>query len=499
MARSALERQGWECATARTSEERPVSTLVFTVPIRSGGFGASATLAQELTVALADARVRGVHHYVVDPAHPGYASLPVWRARPAPSSQADGEDRAGWSSRSTKRAPVQARAFGAPEAVNGGAALGRTIGQPDLDAECVGTLTDRLHRAVVALRRAVEEDVARVVVATAAIVGTTSSFLLTQWAATRQAPDDAEFFLWWYAPMVGFALVAGILLTSAAAALAKVTGDRLGRTPQFLARIVGAATFGVLVGGYARQDLSLGTLAGLAGFATIGALWRLAGRAKRRIVAAALRVTVLVGAMTAFGRLRMVVYYGGMGVPASEVDVTNVDSLTIGAVPVMKALLALGFLLAIAWVVSGWYLQLMGAVLTVLGLLAAASLLLGTLQTDQIRGRQVGAGVAETARGGVRGDPVPTQKCVASITGPSPLTPRLPRLVWRIGVFGPQTLLLDPVDARALFEARHPELTERQTYVRHQDVHAPVWYVPTGQLTFLQGDDCAALGLLSPS
>ena len=63
----------------------------------------------------------------------------------------------------------------------------------------------------------------------------------------------------------------------------------------------------------------------------------------------------------------MVVYYAGMGVPAGEVDTTNLDSLTVGAVPVMKALLALGVLLAIAWVVSGWYLELMGVVLTVLG------------------------------------------------------------------------------------------------------------------------------------
>jgi hypothetical protein len=486
----AMERRGWEHAAPSAgddgAEDAGLITLTFTVPVRSGSSGSSGSLAQDLTVALADARVRGLHLYVIDPAHPGYASLPEWRAT-APGSTAPGSDgRLEMAHPPLDRRTAQTRIFGDSEAIAGRALLGVTA-LSGLDVECVGTLTDRLHRGVVALREASDKDPGRVAVIAAALATVSAMFALTQVIGRRgRAPTVSDDYLWLHVPAVRWLMVACAALFVGAFLFTKAVGGRFGRRPQAVTAITGAMASGAFFGGYTRQDFTVGTVAGLAAFALIGLVWRWAGLARWRLVTVAVRLTTLVGVASGYGRWRMIQYYGGMGIPATDIDTSGIDAVVIAAKPLLAALVALAILLAVAWVVSGWYLQFAGVTLTILALATAASLLLGTLGADEIRGRRVGAGVARPSGGGIRVDPEPTATCLISFQGLAPdtlsISARLPRVVWKIGTVGSQTLLLDPDEARALHPGAPAASREQAIYVPARNVHAPIWYVPTSQL-----------------
>ena len=79
-ARQALERAGWVHVVTTSPEGGDgLAELVFNARVRSGGRSAT-VLARTLTVALSDAKVCDLHHYVVDVSRSGYEPLAEWRS-----------------------------------------------------------------------------------------------------------------------------------------------------------------------------------------------------------------------------------------------------------------------------------------------------------------------------------------------------------------------------------------------------------------------------------
>jgi hypothetical protein len=497
IALNALERQGWQhVATAENDVgDGPLTTLIFTVLIPSGYGGTAGPLARALTVALADARVRDVHHYTIDPTQPDYQTLPEWRKAPPPEEPGTGE-RPSRPDRAVARAQRRAagfRVFGDVSA----AAMPPPPRAPDPASagplysglEPVGTVTDRLHRVVAAFAGAVSKDLARVATGAAGVVVVLLSLVLAQVAGSR-APAAAgeQLYLWIHVPKLGLILLGATAIWGTAAATAKLAGDRLGAGPHTVSLLSGAMAVGVFAGGLARQQVSLGALLGLVVFALIGVVWKLAERVKWRLLAVGLRVTtvaVVFAAIAAYGRARLILYYAGMGVHASEVDTAGFDTFTVAARPILTAAFTVAVLLVLAWIASGHWIRFAGVLTTIIALLTGAALLLGPLGADERRGRLVGAGLAHASSGGLRFDPAPTAVCLTSLA-PDPsraLTEALPRRVWRIGAFGQQTLLLDPTTAKASHKDLPADAAAQVTYVPEHNVAAPVLYVPTSQLT----------------
>jgi hypothetical protein len=55
-------------------------------------------------------------------------------------------------------------------------------------------------------------------------------------------------------------------------------------------------------------------------------------------------------------------------------------------------------------------------------------------------------------------------------------------LVWKLGTDGPYTLLLDPAAARRAYGQLPVDPAEQATHVPMNDVDAPIWYVPSGEV-----------------
>ena len=435
-----------------------------------------------------------MQHYVVDTAPPRYETLPEWRASFAPSGAGNAEpgpaadgrrrrvDRAGAV---RQRNAMKVRLFSAPGAISTQARLQEATGYPISGVESVGTLTERLHRGVVALREAVDTKPERVALYAAGAVTLLVSVVVTQVAATR-APQAAgeQLYLWWHVPRLGLLLLAVAALCITATGVTKMTTDRFGRTPQILVVLAGAMTLGIVVGGYARQHVSPGMLLGVLAFALIGVLWKLAGRVRWRLLAIVLRVSsvaAVVAVAAGYGRARLVLYHAGMGLHASEVDTSATDALTFAVEPLLTAALPVAILLFLAWMASGWWLRLAGVVVTIMALATGTALLLNGLEQDRSRGRLVGVGLARPTEGGLHLDPGPKAKCLITVAPEhsTALTGALPVKIWMIGIFGQKTLLLDPVRAKASHEDLPADPEALKTYVPQRNGVAPVWYVPS--------------------
>lgn len=493
IARTALQRHGWQHVATRNSGtaigDDQVTTLAFTVLVRSGSNSVAIGLARELTVALADARVRGPHHYVVDPAHGGYQPLPEWRPAATDSNVAASSLRDRTAARRRRR-EGQSRFFG-----NGDVTSVRVWSQevdpgaPDL--EPVGTPSERLHRGVVAAREALETRLPALALFAAACVLMLVSLVVTQVFASR-APEAAgkDLYLWTHVDRLGWALIATGALSGAAAGVSKVAGHRYRGVPRCVAVLAGGLAVGMFVGGYARQHISLGQLAGFAVVGAIAVLWRLANRVRWRLLTILLRVStiaVLAATVVAYGRWRLVIYYAGMGISAGEVDIPAIDALTVAVKPLFWTVVPVAVLLSLAWFVAGWSSPPgLGLLMTIVAVATGASLLLGTLQADERRGRRIGVGLGEVARGGPRVAPGPTAACLISLTPePAALGEPLPQTVWRMGSFGQLTLLLDPTRAQGTDPNIPDDPSERRAYVPSHNVDSPIWYVPTNQMKLI--------------
>lgn len=468
IATAALGRRGWRRVALVDGDP---AVLVFSVRVGSGDTSAAALLAGELTVALADARVRGPFWYSIDADRPEYQLLTEWRPARSPDGSAQAER--GPSTRVRTYAP-------SPDASAG--AL-RT-GQPTDGMEPVGTLSERVGTSFARLRTAWAERRGAVVCMGVAVVVLTAAFVATQmrWPAAGSPPRVQEF-LWWRDRRLALVLTASVAVAVAALLLAPRAPQRPGRLLRTVALLAGAAAVGMGAGGMARLERSWGAAGGAGLLFVAGWAWRRAGYVRRRLPRDLLRLVSLggvVGLVGLYGRVRAWTYYASMGARPSAVGISAVDAGLLGARPVGLALVTMALFLALAWMVSGHLPLFPGAAMTLVAFGAAGSILAGQLGVDRVHGRDVAAGRAAPTTQHVAFDPGPTPVCVEWIAPElAPALPGpLPRLVWEVGTAGPDTLLLDPEVARASYSALTPD---QKAHLPHGDVDAPIWYVPAGQ------------------
>jgi hypothetical protein len=472
IATEALVRRGWRRVALVDGAQ---NVLVFSVRVGSGDSSAPDLLAQELTAALADARVRQPLWYSIDADLPAYQPLREWRTPPPPPGSASADQARSGRVRTFAPGP------GAPPV-----ALVAPEGDLTEGMELVGTLSERVEAGAARLSTAWKERPGGVVFTTLAAVMVVVALGITQkrWPAPGRAPYAR--YLWLHDHRLALALAASVGVALAAEAVARQSERRVRPTSRAIALLAGSAAFGLGVGGLTRLDRSWTSAGGAGLLLGVGWAWRRAGYVRRRLARNLLRLASFasIAAMVGlYGRSRAWSYYTSMGLRPSAIDVPALDAAVLAVRPVVVACVTVAFFLALAWFVSGHMPLFPGPAITLVAVAAGVSLLVGQLELDRGHGRAVGRGQATPSTEHVAFDPGPTPVCVEWIaTELAPAVPGpLPRLVWQIGTAGSDTLLLDPEVARTTYLAHTSDSSAQKAHLSHGDVDAPIWRVPAGQ------------------
>ncbi|HTJ76554.1 MAG TPA: hypothetical protein VL337_14455 [Acidimicrobiales bacterium] len=449
------------------------AVLVFSVRVGSGDSWAPTLLAQELTVALTDARVRGPFWYSIDASLPAYQLLPRWQPPPSVPGQA--------AAHTTGVVTFATQQFPSTH----GPATG--TGDPTHGLELVGTLSERVSSGAARLATAWREAPGSVVASCLAALLLLATVVITQmrWPGSETRSHLPEF-LWFRDHRLAVFFVFSVCVALATQLVAGGDRQPYARVAEVLAPLPWAAAAGMAAGGLARLQRTWGAVGGAGVLFAVGWAWRRAGYVRRRLPRYLLRLASLAGFVALiglYGRARGWSYYSSMGVRPSAVDIPAVDAIVLAARPVALALVTVAAFLAVAWFVSGHVPMFPGPVLTLVALVAAVSILVGQLGVDRNYGRRVAEGRVKPPTEHVSFDPGPTSVCLEWIAPelaqamPGPL----PRLVWQIATAGSDTLLLDPEVARTTHGDQEPDPSASRPDLRHGDVDAPIWYVAAGQ------------------
>jgi hypothetical protein len=516
LAKKAVGRLAWRWITAEPldSEQRTarrMMVVLLTKEVRTGTTTrTSERLARQLWGALAGAGVDCVTSVLVDVSPPNFELPPVWTPENQLTQRGDLAARTSARPEEGRRNARAIAVIGSREAAQG--ALDRR--QPP------GTPRPRLRldeargrRLLTRRRRHASGSPPAAPIAVGAIVTFLVAFVLSQVVA-RSAAQREEQLLWWRISSLRLALGASVIASALSAArfwvekqrlararhpgndprslrefgkaarqvmndfVASYSVSRRGRVAQWVCVMTGAVAGGVFLGAMyvVRLDL-LSTLWGLLALAAGYAVWRLVVALLRRT-----RPYRLVGfgvistAIFVFGQWRLYLYFAGMGIAPSEVDVPKVDALTVAVRPLAGAALLAGFGIAF-WKLFNAHTHLLAFVVAFVYIVGGSGgVLLSTLDAAQQAGRRVAAGLAVPVSSGFRLTPGPMSECVLWVAPEVPIdVGQLPHPVWEVGTHGTTVLVLAPDAAR-----RANPVPAAGRIAR--DLVAPLWPLQTSQV-----------------
>lgn len=186
------------------------------------------------------------------------------------------------------------------------------------------------------------------------------------------------------------------------------------------------------------------------------------------------------GFVLTFGHWLLYLYYAGMGIPASSVDINPVDAITVSLKPLLFGSLVAALATAVAFLLAGQAgpYRFVVVVTIVVGALAIP---VASLAEAQRLGRRMGLGLTVPSAAGMKMTPGPVPRCLRRVHPDVQVeTGVLPRLVWEVGTLGGDVLLLSPEEAQK--RSPLPVNADPRAYVPRSDTSAPVWRVPSDQV-----------------
>ena len=249
-----------------------------------------------------------------------------------------------------------------------------------------------------------------------------------------------------------------------------------------LSAAAGAVAAGVFLGAVNVVNLDpLGLAGGLLVLLVAQILWVAVHRLLRaKALFRGLTLVALLGVIPLFGMWCWSVFYAGLGLAMDDVDVSQVDTWTVGAhaLALPLALAGGGF---VAVFLVDRHSRLWSPALAVMTALAILGVLSGTLSEAQTTGRRLAMGLPTQPAEGVRIAPGPKAKCLTWVSADSGIAAgQLPRPMWQIGILGDRLLLLLPDEAARADPL--PAGKDPATYRPGHDVGAPIRTVGRDQV-----------------